>query len=114
MAGVVAIFAKTYQATIILGFEKKTYLELMGKMHNKEYTSLDPAIHDGAAELVSQIVDNARLAFGAAGASIEKSIATIAVGPSVQIYLEKNPSIIVPITTEFGEMFLEMAARPPA
>jgi hypothetical protein len=112
IAGVIGIFAKNYQATIILGFEKRAYLAIMGRMHSKEYTGLNTEIHDGAAELVSQIIDNAKLTFGGKSREIEKSIASIAVGSTFQIYLEKNPTVIIPITTEFGSMALEMAARP--
>ena len=108
IAGVVGVMGAKIQGSFTLCMEKGVFLKIMSRMMGQELSEMNNDIEDGAAELVNIIFGQAKRVLNEAGYSIKMAIPTIVKGKSVTSnYFSKNPVIILPFTSAFGQFWIE-------
>ncbi len=107
----VGIVGTGFNGTFILAFSKKTYLAIMSRMHGVEYKDYHPDTRDGASEMVNMILGQAKIVLNEKGFGIKQAIPAVIQGTELQIFSSSSssPALIVPFSTEFGDVYVELA-----
>jgi chemotaxis protein CheX len=103
------------QGVALYGLSTQTCLGLVSRMMGQEFTEFDSLAQSGIAELGNVITGRATVKLSQAGFSANISPPTLIQGKGLNISTLDFARIIVPITTEVGEIIVHLALResPP-
>jgi chemotaxis protein CheX len=112
IAATVGLISAPFNGVLIIGFPKKTYLGIMGRMLGSSYTEITPEIADGAAELLNIILGQVKISLNERGFSIKQAIPTVAKGENIQVLPSSaKPSVVVPYKTDVGDFYIELTTN---
>jgi chemotaxis protein CheX len=113
IAAVVGIISTPFQGSLILAMGTSTYIKVMSRMLGQEFSEITPEIRDGIAELLNMILGQAKIALNERGFAIKQAIPTVVEGRSLKVApTTGKPSVIVPYTTDAGELYIELTTSP--
>ncbi|HTL12628.1 MAG TPA: chemotaxis protein CheX [Bdellovibrionota bacterium] len=115
IGSVVGLIGTAFSGTLIMAYPQQTYLKIMSKMLGETFTSVSPAIRDGAAEILNMVLGQAKMSLNEKGYGIKQAIPTVVQGKDISIFSASNqPSVIVPFECELGMFFVELATTRQA
>ena len=110
IAGTVGIWTEKFKGSIYVCFPEKTFLQIMGKMLNEEYTSITADLEDGAGEIMNIIFGFAKRVLNEQGYDLQKALPGIIIGGNMKVsQVGKEPVIVLPFESELGNFQLEIA-----
>jgi chemotaxis protein CheX len=103
------------QGVVLYGLSKKTGMALVSKMLGQEFVEFDNLAQSGVAELGNVITGRATIKLSKEGFEAEISPPTLVQGEGIQISTLDFPRVVVPLTTDLGEITVHLALRetPP-
>lgn len=112
IAGVIGITGKAFRGAMTISFEKRTFLAIMNKMLNENYTELTSELEDGAAELSNVIFGQAKSALNQAGHQIKMAIPSVMKGEQLESGCPTSTKgDLVILTTSDGPIYIEFAGE---
>ncbi|MBI3544133.1 MAG: chemotaxis protein CheX [Deltaproteobacteria bacterium] len=113
IAAILGITSPSFTGTISLGCPKGVFLGLMGRMLTETFTDIDQELEDGAAELLNIIFGHAKRILNTQGFTLHMAIPTVIRGEGItQRHIADAPTIVLPFTSDLGEVFLEICTFP--
>lgn len=104
-----------FQGMLCLSFPTGTYLKVASGMLGQEYTEFDDDIRDVGNEITNIIMGNAKGVLSETGYKIEMSIPSLIIGKGHLInYPKKSTIILIPITCDHGDFFIELCYQDVA
>lgn len=103
------------QGVVLYGLSEKTSLALVSRVMGQEFPEFDSLAQSGVAELGNVISGQATIRLSKAGYSANISPPTLIHGQGVTISTLDFARVVVPLTTELGEISVHLALReaPP-
>lgn len=103
------------QGVVLYGLSTETGLALVSSVMGQEITEFDSLAQSGIAELGNVITGRATIKLSETGYSANISPPTLITGNSVTISTLDFARIVVPLTTDMGEIVVHLALResPP-
>jgi chemotaxis protein CheX len=99
------------QGVVLFGMSIKTGLEMVSRMMGQTCTEFDNLAQSGIAELGNVISGRASINLSNAGIQTNISPPTMVIGKGVQISTLDFPRIVVPLSTEIGDLTVHLALR---
>jgi chemotaxis protein CheX len=99
------------QGVVMYGLSTQTGLALVSRMMDQEFTEFDNLAQSGVAELGNVITGRATVKLSQAGYSANISPPTMIQGKGIQISTLDFSRIVVPLTSEVGEIIIHLALR---
>ena len=98
ICGVIGLVSNVFRGCVILCFNKKVFLDVMGSMFGEKFSEITDELSDGVGELLNIIFGTAKTAISNAGFSVERAIPIIIKGNNVQInsLTASGISIVIP------------------
>jgi chemotaxis protein CheX len=100
-----------FKGAISLSFEEKVFLKLLSNMFGEEITEINSENQDGAAELLNMVYGFAKAALNTKGYTFERAIPTVVRGSDLQTSHGKLPSLVIPLRSEYGFVFVEISVH---
>lgn len=100
-----------FKGAISLCFEEKVFLKILSSMISEEITEINYENQDGAAEILNIIYGFAKTALNAKGYSFEKAIPTVVRGKDLQTSHGRYPTLVIPLKTDVGYVFIEITVH---
>ncbi len=111
IAGVIGLTSSGFVGTISICFPEKVYLTAMSNMLGEKFAVITPELQDGAAELLNMIFGHAKVVLNQQGHTIQKAIPTVIRGIGLQTtYMGKPLVVVLPFSTDVGEIHIEICA----
>lgn len=103
------------QGVVLYEVSKETAMKFVSKMLDQSFTEFNNLAQSGIAELGNVISGKATVELSKAGLDSTISPPTMIIGKGTQISTIDFPRIVVPITTELGEVSVHLALKesPP-
>lgn len=103
------------QGVVLYGLSIATCLGLVSRMMGQEFTEFDNLGQSGIAELGNVITGRATIKLSQAGYTSNISPPTLIIGKGVTISTLDFARIVVPLTTDIGDILVHLALResPP-
>jgi chemotaxis protein CheX len=103
------------QGVVLYGLSKKTGLGLVSRVLGQEFTDFDSLAQSGVAELGNVITGRATIKMSQVGYAVDISPPTLIQGQGVTISTLDFARVIVPLTTDVGQIVVHLALResPP-
>jgi len=89
----------------------QTGLKMVSNIMGQEFLEFEPLVESGIAELGNVITGRATIKFSEAGYQSNISPPTVITGKGVQISTLDFPRIVVPLTTDLGNLTVHLALR---
>ena len=103
IAGIVGVVSEKFKGTISICFPEKTFLAIMKKMLDEEYSSITKEVEDGAGELMNIIFGFAKKKLNEQGHNFQKSLPSVITGANIKVsHVSSGPIIILPFESELG------------
>ncbi len=99
------------QGVVLYGLSEKTGLALVSRVMGQEFPEFDNLAQSGVAELGNVISGQATIRLSKAGYSANISPPTLIHGRGVTISTLDFARVVVPLTTELGEVSVHLALR---
>ncbi len=99
------------QGVVLYGLSEKTGLSLVSRVLGQEFDEFDNLAQSGVAELGNVISGQATIRLSKAGYSANISPPTLIHGRGVTISTLDFARVVVPLTTELGEVSVHLALR---
>lgn len=110
IAATVGVLSPAFNGTVVLGFQKESYLTIMSKFLAMEYTEITPDVEDGAAELLNVILGQAKVLLNDRGFELVQAVPAVIAGKEIRVFPAfVKRSILVPFQCELGSFYLEVA-----
>jgi chemotaxis protein CheX len=103
------------QGVVLYGLSKDTALKMVSNIMGQTFDDFDNLAQSGIAELGNVITGSATVKLSATGFKAMISPPTLVTGRGVQISTLDFPRIVVPLTTDAGEIVIHLSIRetPP-
>jgi chemotaxis protein CheX len=99
------------QGVVLYGMRISTGLAMVSRILEQEFTEFDNLAQSGIAELGNVISGRATVKLSQAGYESTISTPTLVIGKGVQISTLDFSRIIVPLSTDLGDMVVHLAVR---
>ena len=100
---------KNFKGSLILSWGMDAYLKVASEMLMEEYTEFSDEINDVGLEICNICMGNAKKELNKQGYKIEMSTPTLVMGKDVELKTQKSViSIVTPMTSEIGEVHVEL------
>ena len=103
------------QGVVLYGLSTPTALSLVSRVMGQTFLEFDNLAQSGVAELGNVITGRATVKLSEAGYESKISPPTLVIGKGVQISTLDFSRVVVPLTTDLGEIMVHLALRksPP-
>lgn len=102
------------QGVVFYGMSAQTGLAIVSRIMDQPFETLDPLAQSGIAELGNVISGRAAINLSQAGYQCTISPPTVVLGKGVRITTLDFGRIVVPLSTELGELVVHLAVREGA
>ena len=99
------------QGVVLFGLARDTCIAMVSKMMNQKFEEFDTLAQSGIAELGNVITGRATIKMSQAGYHVNISPPTLITGKGIQISTLDFSRIIVPLTSELGDITVHLALR---
>jgi chemotaxis protein CheX len=99
------------EGVVLYGLSTQTGLKIVSKMMGQEFIEFDNLAQSGVAELGNVITGRATVKLSQVGYDTNISPPTLIQGHGIQISTLDFGRIVVPLTTEFGDIEVHLALR---
>jgi chemotaxis protein CheX len=99
------------EGMVMYSLSNKTAIELVSKMMGETLTDFDSLVQSGVAELGNVVTGRASVKLSQSGYEATISPPTLILGAGSQISTLDFPRLVVPLTTENGNITVQLALR---
>lgn len=112
ISAVISISGHEMDGTMAVSFHKSVILELAKRMLQSEFPEIDDMVRDLSGEIANMVIGITKAKFERDGVLLDMSMPTVYCGRNHIIrHIPKDDVIVIEFTTEFGSIFVEVAAR---
>lgn len=99
------------QGVVLFGLSRDACIAIVSKMMNQKFEEFDHLAQSGIAELGNVITGQAMIKMSQAGYHVNISPPTLITGKGIQISTLDFSRIIIPLTSELGDITVHLALR---
>lgn len=111
IASLLGLVSERFKGSVALCFPEKTFLNLMGKMLDEEFTNIEE-VKDGAGELLNIIFGHAKKVLNEEGHDFQKSLPSVISGENIKVnYMTSEPVLVLPFESDAGIFYLEVGVE---
>ncbi len=96
---------------VMYGMPQSTGLNMVSRIMGQEFSTFDSLVQSGVAELGNVISGQATIKFSEAGYEANISPPTVISGKNVQISTLDFPRLVIPLTTDLGDLTVHLALK---
>lgn len=111
VAGQIGLTSSTFKGVICLCFEGAPFLKMVSYMFGEDVKEINGENQDAAAELLNIVYGAAKTAWNVKGYKFEMAIPTVVRGKDLQVSQGNMPVLVVPLKSEFGYIYIEIAIK---
>lgn len=109
IAGVIGVTGKHFQGSFTIGFPKETFLKIMNKILQADYTEIGPELQDGVAEISNIIFGQAKRILNEKGHNVQLAIPTVLRGKDLNALGRlAGPTTEVIVNTDHGPIVMHL------
>lgn len=109
ISGVIGLVSESFNGSVVISFPEQTFLKVMSRMLEEEFTSLTKEISDGAGELTNMIFGQAKIVLNEKGYGIKTALPSVVTGKDHTVSsLTSGPIVVIPFETDVGAFFVEV------
>jgi chemotaxis protein CheX len=109
VTGIIGMTGEKARGTVAINFTGPVVSEIAQRMLGEEVTEIDEMVTDMVGELTNMVSGGAKKLLSEAGYRFDSAIPTMISGTDHIIqHKSKAPVIIVPFSTEVGDIFIEL------
>ena len=113
IAAQLGLTSSNFKGAMSLCFEEKVFLKMLSNMFGEEVTEINGENQDGAAEILNQVYGFAKAKLNVDGYTFERAIPTVVRGTDLQTSHGKLPTLVIPLRSEVGFVFIEISVHAP-
>jgi len=111
IAAQLGLTSAQFKGALSLCFEEKVFLKVLSNMFGEEVTEITAENQDGAAEILNMVYGSAKTALNPRGYTFERAIPTVVRGKELQTSHGRLPTLVIPLRSEFGFVFIEITVQ---
>lgn len=109
ISGVIGLVSEAFTGSVVITFPEKTFLGVMSRMLDEEFTEISKEIEDGAGEITNIIFGQAKIVLNERGYGIKTALPSVVTGQQHSILQMSNgPRMVIPFETDLGPFFVEI------
>lgn len=109
ISGVIGLVSESFNGSVVISFPQDTFLKIISRMLDENFTTLTKEIADGAGELTNMIFGQAKVVLNEKGYGIKTALPSVVSGKDHSVLtLTKGPVVVVPFETDAGPFFVEV------
>ena len=109
VSGVIGLISDAFTGSVVISFPEPTFLKLISRMLDENFTELTPEIADGAGELTNIIFGQAKVVLNEKGYGIKTALPSVVTGKDhTVVALTKGPIVVLPFESDAGPFFIEI------
>jgi chemotaxis protein CheX len=111
IAAQLGLTSSKFKGALSLCFEEKFFLKMVSNMLRETVSEINTDNQDAASEILNMVYGSAKTALNPRGFTFERAIPTVVRGKDLQTSHGRLPTLVIPLNSEFGSMFIELTVH---
>ena len=111
IAGVIGMTQEKVEGTLFLAFQKKTVFSIFGKFYKREFTKIDPSVHQGVGEITNVIYSMLKDQLNTRGHNFKMALPGVIIGNHRYVMLGNTRSLLIPFDVNGDHFTLEICIQ---
>ncbi len=109
VSGIIGMASEQARGTMAITFTEPVILEITKRMLGEELKAIDETVSDMVGEITNMVTGGAKRVLSEKGYSFDMAIPSVISGKNHVIrHKSKAPIVIIPFTSEAGDIFIEV------